>query len=299
MLHYNLPAFAKGDTTGFLSGIARTSNLIRKGGVLDFSTAARPVLRDWNTGKLAIYTEPEVSKSTGQNDEVAVTLSDNDERILAKLRTRKEMWKEKGPVKLERGVTEERRIALDAEFIVEEMMEGKADSHASGYVANVNDEEEENDDEKGYESDNNEEDESEDSEDEEEDPHPISRKRKATTTNSKDLQPSKKVAFASGTADRNEKKAARKLHSQQVKDARQKAKVKTTAAQPQEKPHGNEKITIPGDDKPSLKASTKIKDKPKFTNTKPPRASLNKSSSKASSAADSNAYDFNQFFKTS
>lgn len=293
MLHYNLPAIAKGDTPAFLTGVARSLNLIRKGGVLDLDTAARPVLRDWNTGKLAVYTEPEVSKSTGQN-EVAPALPDTDESILAKLRTRKELWKENGSVKLERGTVEERRIALDAEFTVEEVMGGRTDSR----LVNVNDEEDDDDDDdeeedKGYESDNND-DESENSEEEEEeDSPPVSRKRKAPITKSKDLKPSKKVAFTSDTADRNEKKAARKLHSQQVKQKQKAAKAKTST---QEKSGGKEKTTGMIEDKPNLK----VKEKPKSTSKKPPPQGLNKSSSKAaSSTADSNAYDFNQFFKMS
>ncbi|KAF8960205.1 hypothetical protein BDZ97DRAFT_1834514 [Flammula alnicola] len=85
MLLYSLPAFVKGDPTAFLSGVARSNQLLKKcKGELDLTGAARIVLRDWS-------------------------LYANDEAILAAIPTRKERRKGGG---LRKAAVEEDWAAL-------------------------------------------------------------------------------------------------------------------------------------------------------------------------------------------
>ncbi|KAF8845573.1 hypothetical protein BDN67DRAFT_961152 [Paxillus ammoniavirescens] len=108
MLAYNLPAFAPGDLTGFLAGLARVSGLIKKRGVLDHAGAARIVLRDWSTGKFARYTLP-----LGTFD--SASMEAGDEEVLATLRSRKELRKagDVKLVKLQAGEVDKRDVEWD------------------------------------------------------------------------------------------------------------------------------------------------------------------------------------------
>merc|ERR1719223_1878384 len=67
MMTYSIPAFPKDDAMMFLAMIAKKTGKVLKGGIPDKVTAARTVLRDWNTGKIPFYTRPPV------DDEGAVT----------------------------------------------------------------------------------------------------------------------------------------------------------------------------------------------------------------------------------
>ncbi|GJJ07240.1 hypothetical protein Clacol_001440 [Clathrus columnatus] len=255
MVHYNLPVFAQGDTNGFVIGVARTLGLIRKGGEVDYANAAKSVLRDWNTAKLPIYSEAPTLES--QN---SITLTDDDEKILSTLRSRKEIRKERG---LE---IEQRLVELNAGFLIEE--DSDEDSvHPSGNV---------DEDDEGEGQDEVEEDESEDGVLDGEEP--ISRKRKVSQST---FRPSKKVAFATGPTDRGEKKATRKLKQQSGKKERaQKASSNTQA-------EVSEKESKASNDTSKAKAASKVQPKPKNIPSKPKQN------------ADSNTYDFDQFFKKS
>jgi nuclear GTP-binding protein len=67
MNHYSLPPFA--DVTQFLIELARARGKIKRGGLPDLESAARLVLNDWNTGKIAYYTLPptESKQEVAQN----------------------------------------------------------------------------------------------------------------------------------------------------------------------------------------------------------------------------------------
>ncbi|KAJ8580643.1 P-loop containing nucleoside triphosphate hydrolase protein [Rhizopogon salebrosus TDB-379] len=107
MLAYSLPAFLKGEPTSFLAGMARVSGLIKKHGILDHAGAARIVLRDWSIGKIARYTMPSGTS--------APSSSADDEKILAKLKRRKELRKADDVklVRLQPGEAERRDVLLD------------------------------------------------------------------------------------------------------------------------------------------------------------------------------------------
>jgi nuclear GTP-binding protein len=256
MVHYNLPAFAKGDYTSFLSGVARTASALKKGGNPDLTYAARIVLRDWATGKLPYYT----NAPPGERKEV---LPDADEAVLKAVKTKKEMRKEGGLVLIARGELETRKVELEVMFKVE----GKndIDDEERGDYEVIDDEaevegdddseEEDGGDDDGEEEDGGDDDSEEDGEDEVHDklnPAPSSRKRKTPPAHAP--PPPKKVAFASGTQDRNEKRQARK-------DSRKNARAAKFAS-----------VSVP-------------EKTGKFT------------SRKEKPTLDSDAYDFDKFFK--
>lgn len=123
MLMYNLPAFPSGDVAAFLSGVARSNHLVKKvnfhfcfvlpcsdvrqstqRGEPDLAGASRIVLRDWNTGKFARYTCP--PNDGGKN---LTLITEIDKRTLNQSKTRKELRKNGGLVRL-RASEEERRV---------------------------------------------------------------------------------------------------------------------------------------------------------------------------------------------
>ncbi|KAI0035639.1 P-loop containing nucleoside triphosphate hydrolase protein [Vararia minispora EC-137] len=175
MLFYNLPAFAQNDPDAFLAALARAQGLIRKKGVLDKTGAARVVLRDWTTGKLPRVAVP---PSPG---EPAVT----DMELLARLKTRAEMRKGSGFIRLAARPVDDRTVGLSAPWVLPDAC-GDEDEGEEGVEYNV--------DEESY----SEEDDHEDDQDEDVDGDevstlpPLSSKRKAALVPSR---PVKKVAF--------------------------------------------------------------------------------------------------------
>ncbi|KAH7930070.1 hypothetical protein BV22DRAFT_1109507 [Leucogyrophana mollusca] len=117
MLAYSLPAFTKGDPNAFLAGMARVNGLVKKRGVLDHAGAARIVLKDWSTGRLARYTIP--PSSTESSSSPALTeLYGQDDAVVSTMKTRKEMRKggEGKLVRLLPGEAEKRDVMLDEEW---------------------------------------------------------------------------------------------------------------------------------------------------------------------------------------
>lgn len=126
MIFYSLPAFAKGEPNSFLSGVARSHQLVKKRGELDMTGASRIVLRDWSTGKFPRYTTPPTEMPTPS----AAVSTDNMQKfhvdepnILATCPSRKEMWKNSGLVKLVPGDLEARKVVLDEQWLVAEEQE--------------------------------------------------------------------------------------------------------------------------------------------------------------------------------
>lgn len=194
MLLYNLPAFIPGDTKGFLAGVARVNGLVKKGGVIDHASAARVVLRDWITGKIARYTSPPPSSSASAS---ATDDHAKDQDVLEKLKTRKEMRTSLGLVKMAPGTLEDRMPVLEESWIGES--ESDEEQEEGGGVV---DGEEDEPDEDASEGEGEDEDEDEDVSDDEEvspdevpSPAPGKRKRTANVSTKK-TPPSKKVAFA-------------------------------------------------------------------------------------------------------
>jgi nuclear GTP-binding protein len=58
VLTYNLPHFVPGNVDMFLALMAKKHGRVTKGGIPDKVSAARGVLRDWNSGKIPFYTTP-------------------------------------------------------------------------------------------------------------------------------------------------------------------------------------------------------------------------------------------------
>lgn len=69
MMIYALPRFDPADVQGFLALLARKMGKLLKGGVPDRNSAARVLLRDWNTGKVPFYTKPPSLPSSSVEEE--------------------------------------------------------------------------------------------------------------------------------------------------------------------------------------------------------------------------------------
>jgi len=63
IMTYNIPAFPQDNTMMFLAMVAKQYGKVLKGGIPDKVSAARAVLRDWNSGKIPYYTPPPPSSS--------------------------------------------------------------------------------------------------------------------------------------------------------------------------------------------------------------------------------------------
>ncbi|KAH9007137.1 GNL3L/Grn1 putative GTPase-domain-containing protein [Lactarius hatsudake] len=115
MVHYCLPAFAKGDADAFLMGVARANALVKKGGDPDLVSAARLVLRDWSTGKLPRYAvpPPPIARQADGDPSLA-TIYAADDALLERLVPRKELHRSRDVVRLSTGQVDERALALEA-----------------------------------------------------------------------------------------------------------------------------------------------------------------------------------------
>ncbi|CCM03995.1 uncharacterized protein FIBRA_06151 [Fibroporia radiculosa] len=214
MLFYNLPAFAEGDPTAFLSGVARSHALIKKGGVPDLAGAARIVLRDWSTGTFPRYAVPPAPASAPSETAPPAEWYVKDNEILARLSMRKDLRKAAGLIRLITGKIEDRKVALDAPWRDSENSDdGESD-------ADEDDEDEDEADgvdddasvdlEEDSAGDDDEEDDEEEEEEDEEEEEPLppigKRKRGIAKASAPPPRPVKKVAFA---ADPKESKQAR------------------------------------------------------------------------------------------
>jgi nuclear GTP-binding protein len=99
LMTYNIPSFPQGDAMMFLAMVARTKGRVLKGGVPDKVSAARTVLRDWNSGKIPYFTvPPKATQPEVVNDAKIVAsfgeefdLSKFDEAVLGSLKETDEM----------------------------------------------------------------------------------------------------------------------------------------------------------------------------------------------------------------
>ncbi|KAF8164819.1 hypothetical protein B0H34DRAFT_779894 [Crassisporium funariophilum] len=258
MLLYSLPAFAKGDPSAFLSGVARANQLVKRKGELDLTGAARIVLRDWSVGKFSRYTTPPTtstaessSASTGTKLTKADTahlalLYAKDEAVLATLQTRKDMRKNTGIVKFSAGSVDPRKAAADEPWsglAADEAEDSDDDGGEERGVESmdVDDEEQEGEEESEEEGDEDDEEAEEDADEEEEVEQPVApvsnkQKRKRGPERSIPSPPSKKVAFAAKTAPKGSKQQ-RKPEEAPVKGVKSKSNlVSALKAAPQQKP---------------------------------------------------------------
>ncbi|KAF8075980.1 GTP-binding protein [Lyophyllum atratum] len=278
MLLYSLPAFAKGDPTSFLSGIARSNKLVKKHGELDLIGASRILLRDWSTGKFARHTNPPKSSATKtvqSTDAALKKLYEADDAILETIMARKELRKSLGLVKLVVGEIDSRKAILDDPWLKEDKGGDEAeDEEDEMEVDNSDDGEEESD--EGVDADEEDEDEEEEEEEmEEEAPPPSSKKQKRKRTNEPSTAPpTKKVAFA---PDPKASKQARKTGS---------LKGKTT-----EKPMPTQPKILASIQRPKSKPAA-AKPERKVANV----AMKGKATTKVTGAGSDEAYDFGKFF---
>ncbi|KAG5645776.1 hypothetical protein DXG03_005313 [Asterophora parasitica] len=231
MLLYSLPAFEKGNPTSFLSGIARSNQLVKKRGELDLIGASRILLRDWSTGKFARYTNPPqapAATASPTKNAALKKLYAADDAILETVLPRKELRTTVGLVKLVAGEIDSRQTVLDEPWLEAEDSD-EEDEEQDGMEVN----EGEGDDE--VDEDEAEEENEEDEEDEEVVPPSSSKKQKRKRiTESAAAPPSKKVAFAS---EPKSSKQARKAGSLKEKPtATTKPKPSASAAKPKPTP---------------------------------------------------------------
>ncbi|KAI0723530.1 hypothetical protein C8Q76DRAFT_723215 [Earliella scabrosa] len=289
MLMYNLPIFADGDANAFLAGVARANGFIKKKGDPDLAGAARMVLRDWNTGKLARYTVPPTAPSSTSpstspsSDSALAEIYARDASVLSKLATRKERRQAGGLVKLRAGDIDARQVVLDASYFVSSDDEGMdGDEEDGGTVDDADEvgldsEASEGDyvsDEEGSDEEGDEEDEDED-EDEDELAAPPARSKRKRALAKAPARPAKRVAFA------EEPKG--------TKQARSAAGARSTPAAAKVKSKGADK-------------AAKSAKKPAKAPGPPAKKVANAASSKKPKAAPAPAkegevaYDFKQFF---
>ncbi|KAJ3892586.1 GTP-binding protein [Lentinula edodes] len=123
MLLYGLPTFPKGDVNAFISGIARSQQLVRKRGALHLTGALKVVLRDWCIGKIHWYSMPSsnlVVDTPSTNAPFQALYAKADE-ALASLKSRKAMRKAGGLVKISPGQVESREVISEVPYA--ELME--------------------------------------------------------------------------------------------------------------------------------------------------------------------------------
>jgi len=202
MLLYNLPAFSKGDTDAFLSSLARSNGMVKKGGALDLTGAARIVLRDWSVGNFPRFTPtPATSEASSLTASSLTKLYKWDEEALSMLRTKKEMRKSRGLVKLIAGDIECRKVDVETAWAG---LEPEGDDRDQDQDTGIEDDEGED---VGM---NNEEFEEDDDGDDEPAPLPTGKRKRLDKSTAPPPRPTKKVSFA---ADPKGSKRARTVGS--------------------------------------------------------------------------------------
>jgi nuclear GTP-binding protein len=171
--------------------------------------AARVVLRDWNTGKFPRFTLPPSSPSASSAADTPFAKAAKDDGVLSRLRTRSELRKSGGLVKMNSGEICKRALILDAEWTSPEDSEPSGDEDEDeemlDFYGNDGDDEDEDEDRDEEEDEDEEESDDEgDDEDEQEDedesevelpPLPSKRKRPVEPPKEPTAPPKKRVAF--------------------------------------------------------------------------------------------------------
>ncbi|KIM42789.1 hypothetical protein M413DRAFT_123683 [Hebeloma cylindrosporum] len=253
MLMYSLPAFAKGDPTAFLSGVARANQLLKKKGELDLTGAARIVLRDWSSGKFSHYTIPPLSKATEpivsappESTSTPVKpvnaalekVYEKDVSILDDIPTRKEKRKAGGLVRLTAGVADERQVSVEEAWAGLQDNEEEEDEEDDDVEEDLDEmavDEDEDEDEAAEEEEDEEEEEEPESDEEEEAPPLLSnkQKRKRALEKTPPERPAKKVAFAPPQVPRKNSRSGSKRSGDAPMDSS--LKIVQTAAKKSEK----------------------------------------------------------------
>ncbi|KAL4264409.1 CP-type G domain-containing protein [Pleurotus pulmonarius] len=197
MLLYNLPAFSRGNSSSFLSGLARAQQLVMKHGKLDLTGASRIVLRDWSTGKFPRYTLPATAaKETSSRASELANLYATELDVLALLPTHKEMRKGRGVIKMSPGEVDSREVQIDAPWLQDDQSDSEQDEDIGGEMAEE-DAVDTEDPPLNSDSGSNEEEDEEEDEEELPAPAPPSKRKRSGASST---QPNKRVSFAAGTA---------------------------------------------------------------------------------------------------
>ncbi|KDQ28894.1 hypothetical protein PLEOSDRAFT_1028079, partial [Pleurotus ostreatus PC15] len=196
MLLYNLPAFSRGNSSSFLSGLARAQQLHGK---LDLTGASRIVLRDWSTGKFPRYTLPDAAKEISSPASELAELYAKEADILQLLPTHKEMRKGRGVVKMSPGEVDAREVQIDISWLQDDQSGSEQDEDVDEEMA---DEDAEAIDADPLDSDSDSDLNEEEDEDEIPAPAPSSKRKRSGASST---QPNKRVSFAAGTATKEPK----------------------------------------------------------------------------------------------
>ncbi|KAF7433513.1 hypothetical protein PC9H_005469 [Pleurotus ostreatus] len=196
MLLYNLPAFSRGNSSSFLSGLARAQQLHGK---LDLTGASRIVLRDWSTGKFPRYTLPDAAKEISSPASELAELYAKEADILQLLPTHKEMRKGRGLVKMSPGEVDAREVQIDISWLQDDQSGSEQDEDVDEEMA---DEDAEAIDADPLDSDSDSDLNEEEDEDEIPAPAPSSKRKRSGASST---QPNKRVSFAAGTATKEPK----------------------------------------------------------------------------------------------
>ncbi|KAJ4472081.1 GTP-binding protein [Lentinula aciculospora] len=203
MLLYGLPAFPAGDVNAFISGIARSQQLVRKRGVLYLTGASKIVLRDWCTGRIHWYStpSPDLAAGTSSTDTWLKDLYAKADQVLISLQSRKAMRRAGGLVRISPGQVESREVMSEALYAESEAStDGDDDVEMNVDEASfLEDEEESEKEEEEEDADTDTEEEEDELEDEvQEVPPPTFRSQKRKRVDLISAPPNKKVSFIQG-----------------------------------------------------------------------------------------------------
>jgi nuclear GTP-binding protein len=126
LMTYNIPSFPQGDVMVFLAMVAKAHGRVLKGGIPNKVSAARTVLRDWNSGKIPFYTPAPVNDTNmgtedSNNNPQAVIVSQMgteldlakmDQEVLNALKDRDEM----DFVQLKEGIAN-KEVSMDVDAV--------------------------------------------------------------------------------------------------------------------------------------------------------------------------------------
>ncbi|KAE9387743.1 P-loop containing nucleoside triphosphate hydrolase protein [Gymnopus androsaceus JB14] len=192
MMLYSLPAFPKGDIDAFVSGVARSQQLVRKRGALDLAGASKTVLRDWCTGKIHWYSTPPseltaTAETSAPDTWLESLYAKGDAAVMGSLESRKDMRKAGGLVKISPGQVDGRKVLTEGLYAdpeessdeeEDEFDEMDVDEEAEDEELDAEDEDEQDEDE------------------EEEEEERMSRSQKRKRVDQAPLPSKKKVSFA-------------------------------------------------------------------------------------------------------
>jgi nuclear GTP-binding protein len=203
-----------------------------QGGTLDLAGAARIVLRDWSIGKIPRFTPAPATPEATQATPSLAELYGKDEEVLSKLKTRKDMRRSTGLVKLIAGHVESRQADAEAGW-------AGVERDGDGRFGEEQEETDDGDDEQAGSAEEDEDvdfdepDVDESEEDDEPAPAPAGKRKRPEKSTGPPTHPNKKVSFAPDPKESKRARAAgsvKKVTSPALKPRPVSSKLKTSAA---------------------------------------------------------------------